>query len=57
MSRQVEFIYGTMARLRSLFRGVAHRDDVESEIYVELQHHIEMRAADLVRTGLCGHVL
>jgi putative ABC transport system permease protein len=41
-----------IARLRALFRAVAHRDDVESEIRAEFQHHLSMRTADLVRTGL-----
>src|SRR5262245_16864701 len=41
-----------IARLRSLFRSVLHRDDVETEIRAEFQHHIEMRTADLVRAGL-----
>ena len=41
-----------IAGLRALFRAVLHRDDVESEIRAEFQHHLEMRTADLVRTGL-----
>ena len=41
-----------IARLRALFRAVRHRDDVESEIHAEFQHHLDMRTADLVRTGL-----
>jgi putative ABC transport system permease protein len=41
-----------IAQLRALFRAVVHRDDVESDIQAEFQHHIEMRTADLVRTGL-----
>lgn len=40
------------ARLRSLARGLFHRDDVESEIREEFQHHVEMRTAALVRTGV-----
>ncbi len=41
-----------IAQIRSLFRAVLRRDDVESEIQAEFQHHLEMRTADLVRTGL-----
>jgi len=41
-----------IARLRALFRAVVHRDDVESDIQAEFQHHLVMRTADLVRTGL-----
>ena len=41
-----------IARLRALSRAVLHRDDVESEIHTEFQHHLELRTADLVRTGL-----
>jgi predicted permease len=41
-----------IARLRALWRAVLHRDDVESEIHAEFRHHLELRTADLVRTGL-----
>ena len=41
-----------LAALRALLRAVLHRDDVESEIQEEFQHHLEMRTAALVRTGL-----
>jgi len=41
-----------IARMRTLVRAVLHRDDVESEIHEEFEHHIAMRAADLVRSGL-----
>ena len=41
-----------IVRLRALFRAGLYRDDVESEIQVEFQHHLQMRTADLVRTGL-----
>lgn len=41
-----------IARLRALLRALLHRDDVESEIQAEFQHHLEMRTAHLVRTGL-----
>ena len=35
-----------LARLRALFRAVVHRDDVESEIQAEFQHHLELRTAE-----------
>jgi predicted permease len=41
-----------IARLRALHRAILHRDDVESEIRAEFQHHLELRTAHLVRTGL-----
>jgi predicted permease len=41
-----------IARLRSLIHAAAHRDDVEAEIRAEFEHHLEMRTAALVRTGL-----
>ncbi len=40
------------ARLRALVRAVLNRDDVESEIQAEFQHHLELRTVHLVRTGL-----
>jgi predicted permease len=41
-----------IARLRSLFRSALRRDDVEAEIRTELEHHIALRTADLLRTGV-----
>jgi predicted permease len=41
-----------IVRLRSLFRAIRHGDAVESEIHAEFKHHLEMRTADLVHTGL-----
>lgn len=41
-----------LARLRSLWHGARHRDAVEAEMVAEFRHHIELRAADLVRAGL-----
>ena len=41
-----------VARLRSLWRGIRRRDDVESEMHDEFRHHLELRADDLVRSGL-----
>jgi len=43
---------GLRARMRSLLRGILRRDEVESEIREEFQHHLEMRTADLRRRGL-----
>ena len=41
-----------VARVRSLWRGLSRRSDVESEMREEFRHHIEMRTADLVRAGV-----
>ncbi len=43
---------GLRAKVRSLLRGLLHRDEVESEMRDEFQHHIAMRAEDLERRGL-----
>src|SRR5665213_90194 len=40
------------AKLRSYTRSLAHRSTVESDIEAELRSHIDLRAADLERTGL-----
>ena len=40
-----------LARLRSLWRGVRGRSDVEAEMNEEFAVHVEMRAADLERSG------
>lgn len=45
-----------IARCRSLLRGVRRRDDVEAEMYEEFRQHIELRTADLMRTGLARDV-
>jgi putative ABC transport system permease protein len=45
-------IPGLIARLRSLWRGLRRRSDVESEMTEEFRLHVELRAADLVRSGL-----
>src|SRR5688500_958966 len=45
-------IPGLIARGRSLWRGVRRRTDVEAEMAEEFRHHLELRAADLVRAGL-----
>ncbi|HEY5330382.1 MAG TPA: ABC transporter permease [Acidobacteriaceae bacterium] len=41
-----------LAKLRCYTRSLAHRSAVESDIEVELRSHIDLRAADLERTGL-----
>ena len=43
---------GLIARTRSLWRGVRQRVDVESDMNDEFRLHLELRAADLVRSGL-----
>jgi putative ABC transport system permease protein len=42
----------SIARARSLWRGVRRRGDVEAEMTEEFRLHQELRAADLVRAGL-----
>ena len=41
-----------LSRVRSLWRGVARTHALDAEMREEFEHHIEMRAADLVRSGL-----
>ncbi len=41
-----------LSRVRSLWRGVARTHAIDAEMREEFEHHIEMRAADLVRSGL-----
>lgn len=43
---------GIGARCRSLWRGILRRDEVEVEMAEEFRYHMELRAADLVRSGL-----
>ena len=45
-------ISGFIARLRSLWRAVRRRDDVEAEISEEFRADLELRAEDLIRAGL-----
>lgn len=45
-------IAGIVARARSLWRGVRRRSDVNAEMEEEFRAHIELRTADLIRTGL-----
>ena len=43
---------GIVARARSLWSGVRKRGDVESDMTDEFRAHMELRAADLARSGL-----
>lgn len=50
-----DLLAGAVARLRSYARALLHREDVEGDIHEEFQHHLAMRAADLVRNGVPEH--
>jgi predicted permease len=43
---------GVAARLRSIWRGLRHRADVEAEMQEEFRFHIDARIEDLMRLGL-----
>ena len=43
---------GLLARARSMYRGLMHRDELELEMREEFQHHLAERTDDLVRQGL-----
>ena len=43
---------GLLARLRSLWHGVRRRPDVEADMDEEFRLHVELRAEDLVKSGL-----
>lgn len=43
---------GLVARMRSLWRGLRRRSDEDAELDEEFRVHVELRAQDLVRTGL-----
>jgi putative ABC transport system permease protein len=45
-------IAGLVARVHSLWRGIRGHGSIESEMNEEFRHHIELRAADLVRSGV-----
>jgi predicted permease len=45
-------ITGLAARARSLWRGVRRRAVLEAEMHEELRLHMELRAEDLVRSGI-----
>ena len=43
---------GVVSRLRSFWRGLRRRADVEAEMADEFRHHLELRTEDLVTRGL-----
>lgn len=45
-------ITGLFARVRSLWGGIRQRTELETEMNEEFRLHLELRAAELVRTGL-----
>ena len=45
-------IAGFIARVRSLWRGLRWRSDVEAEMTEEFRLHLELRTEDLIRQGL-----
>jgi putative ABC transport system permease protein len=45
-------VAGMAARLRSRYRGIVQRAQLELEMREEFHHHLAARAADLVREGL-----
>jgi predicted permease len=45
-------IASTVARVRSLLRGVVRRGQIEAEMSEEIRHHIALRAEHLVREGV-----
>jgi putative ABC transport system permease protein len=48
----VSLFSGLIARARSITRGVRRTADVDAEMDEEFRHHLELRSADLVRSGL-----
>lgn len=46
------FTAGMVARVRSTYRALFHRDQLEREMREEFQHHLAQRAEALVRAGL-----
>lgn len=45
------FFARVLAQPRSWFRAVVGRDRLEAEMEAELNHHIEILRADLIRAG------
>ena len=43
---------GLIARLRSFWRGVRRRGEIEAEMTEEFRHHLELRTEDLMRRGV-----
>jgi len=52
LSRLLSHFSRIAARVRSLLRGIARRDEVESEMREEFRTHIQLRTDDLIRDGL-----
>lgn len=44
-------VVGLMARVRSMYRGLFHRNSVEDDMRREFQHHLVERAEHLIRLG------
>lgn len=44
-------IASTLARLRSLWRGLFRRSQIEADMADEFRHHLELRTEDLMREG------
>src|SRR5687768_833921 len=45
-------VSGLLARLRSVWRGLRGRADVEAGMNDEFNHHLELRTEDLIRRGV-----
>lgn len=41
-----------VARVRSLWRGLRHRNDIEADMAEEFKHHLDLRTEDLIREGM-----
>lgn len=46
------FVTGLLARVRSMYRGLRHRAELERDMREEFRHHLAERTDDLVRQGL-----
>jgi hypothetical protein len=49
--RPLASLWSSVARLRSWGRATVRRSRLESEMEIELAHHVEARTADLIRSG------
>lgn len=49
-------VAGIFARVRSLWRGLRHRAEIEAEMREEFLHHVRLRTEDLMRRGLSARV-
>ena len=43
---------GFIARVRSLWKGMTDGDSIDTEMQAEFEHHMAMRAADLMKSGV-----